>query len=146
MRYTTKTEYGLICLSYMAREGGDRVTSIHDLVQSEEMSITYVEKIFQNLRNAGIVTSHQGKKGGYSLAKKPTEITVKEVIEALEGSTFDVFCVPDVRKDMVCTHSALCGLGPVWQRTKELLDKHFSSVTLEDLLHEEKKMELGVAE
>ena len=59
------------------------------------------------------------------------KITLKEIIEALEGQTFDVFCEPEVREHIVCTHFGLCGIRPVWAKTKDLLDQYYNSVTLE---------------
>ena len=130
MRFTTKTEYGLVCLIYLARHaGGDTVTT-RQIVRGEKYSLPFTEKILQKLRSAHIVTSQQGSHGGYALAKKPSEITLKEIIEALEGKTFDVFCEPDLRKEIVCTHFPLCDVKPIWHKTKELLDRFFASVTL----------------
>lgn len=131
MRFTTKTEYGLICLIYMARNTSADLVTIKEIVKKERFSATYIEKILQKLRLAGIVISHQGKQGGYELARKPSEITLREIIEALEGHTFDPFCEPDIREEIVCTHFSLCGLKPIWQRTKHLLDGFFDSITLE---------------
>ena len=131
MRFTTKTEYGLICLIYMARNPSTDMVTIKEIVQKEGFSATYIEKILQKLRAKNIVVSHQGKQGGYALAKKPSEITLKEIIQALEGHTFDMFCEPDIREEIVCTHFSLCGLKPIWQQTKNLLDDYFGSVTLE---------------
>ena len=131
MRFTTKTEYGLICLVYMARHSSADLVTIGEIVKKEHFSSTYIEKILQKLRSAKIVVSHQGKQGGYALARKPAEITLKEIIEALEGHTFDQFCDPDVREEIVCTHFSLCGLKPIWKKTKNVLDDFFSSVTLE---------------
>ena len=139
MRFTTKTEYGLNCLVFMARQTPGGVATIKDIAARENFSTTYIEKILQRLRNRGIVVSHQGKNGGYELARHPSEITLKEIIEALEGETFDVFCEPKVREHIVCTHYCLCGIRPVWAKTKELLDNFFSSVTLEVLAKEEKE-------
>ncbi len=131
MRFTTRTEYGLVCLVYLARHISSDMIKIKDIVKAERFSMTYVEKILQKLRAANIVISHQGKGGGYSLAKPSSEITLKEIIEALEGGTFDVFCEPSVREHIVCTHLCLCGITPVWAKTKRLLDEYYSSVTLE---------------
>ena len=135
MRFTTKTEYGLVCLVNMARQPQDAIKTVRDLVKSEHYSIAFTEKIFQKLRQAHIVTSHQGKQGGYSLARPAPEITLKEIIEALEGKTFEVFCEPEVREHIVCTHFELCGIKPVWKKTKELLDHYYESITLEMLAH-----------
>lgn len=136
MRFTTKTEYGLVCLIYIARhsENLDPV-SIKEMATAEGFSTTYLEKILQSLRAAKILVSHQGNNGGYALARVPSQITLKEVIEALEGATFDIFCEPDVRKDITCTHFSLCGIKPLWGKTKEILDQFYSSLTLEMLMN-----------
>lgn len=132
MRFTTKTEYGLICLLTMVRNGGKgTVMTVGEIVERERFSKTFLEKIMQALRKAKIVESHPGIHGGYLLARDPSQITFKEVVEALEGHTFDVFCEPRVREHIVCTHFPMCGVLPIWQRTKELLDQYFDTVTLD---------------
>ena len=137
MKYTTKTEYGLLCMIHMAkRPEGGRVT-IKALAAKENYPLPYMEKIFQELRQAKLVLAHHGNQGGYTLAKKPSEISLKEIINALEGGTFDAFCAPQVREDIVCTHFCLCGVKPVWRKTKQLLDQFYHSVTLEMLMKNE---------
>jgi Rrf2 family transcriptional regulator, iron-sulfur cluster assembly transcription factor len=137
MRFTTKTEYGLVCLIYIAKHSEKSLDpiSIKEMATAEGFSTTYIEKILQSLRAAKILVSHQGNQGGYALAKAPSQITLKEVIEALEGATFDVFCEPEVRKDITCTHFSLCGIKPLWGKTKEILDQFYSSLTLEMLMN-----------
>ncbi len=134
MRYTTKTEYGLMCMIYMARHGHtNTLFTIKELAAHENYPLPYIEKIVQALRQAGLVVSRQGNHGGYALAHPAMEISVKQIIEALEGSTFEAFCEPQVREDIICTHICMCGAKPVWKRTKELLDDFYGSITL-DLL------------
>ena len=91
----------------------------------------------QALRQANLVISQQGNQGGYALARKPSEINLKQIVEALEGSTFDIFCEPDIREEIVCTHFCLCGVKPIWRKTKNLLDKFYDGVTLEMLANNE---------
>lgn len=141
MKFTTKTEYGLNCLVYMARQGAGEVITIRDISQKERFSTSYIEKILQRLRSAHIVVSHQGKKGGYALARHPSEITLKEIIEALEGETFEVYCEPEVREHIVCTHLCMCGIRSVWAKTKSILDGFYGSVTLETIAKEEEEAE-----
>ena len=119
MRFTTKTEYGLVCLVYMARHPEIQIFTINDIVKTEQMSTTYIEKIFQQLRAAGIVTAQHGKQGGYSLARHPSQIIIKDIIEALEGQTFDIYCAPDLRNEIVCTHFPSCSVSPIWKKTKK---------------------------
>ncbi len=139
MRFTTKTEYGLNCLVYMARRVPREMVTIRDIAQKERFSLPYIEKILQRLRSAHIVVSHQGKNGGYSLARPPSEITLKEIIEALEGGTFEVYCEPEIREHIVCTHLCMCGIRSVWAKTKSILDEFYGSVTLEMIAKEEEE-------
>ena len=138
MRFTTKTEYGLVCLAYMARHLEKEVVTVKEIAEKEHFSPAYIEKIMQGLRSANIITSHQGKEGGYSLARKPSEINLKDVIEALEGQTFEVFCEPQTREHIVCTHYCMCGVSPIWTKTKKLLDDFFGAMTLVNLADEVK--------
>ena len=140
MRFTTKTEYGLVCMVYMARHADKKCLTIKDIASHENYPVPYIEKILQALRQAKLVISHHGNQGGYSLAKKPSEITLKQVVDALEGGTFDVFCAPETRGDIVCTHFCLCGVKPVWRKTKQILDEFYDSVTLEMMTKDEIEM------
>ena len=132
MRYTHKTEYAFLCLLYLARAKTPRV-SIHEIAKKERFPVAYLEKIFQRLRKAGLVAAHQGKGGGYSLSKAPGQITLRAIIEAIEGSTFDAFCEPEVRGGMVCNHFCVCALKPIWRKAKSILDDYFDSITLKTL-------------
>jgi Rrf2 family protein len=131
VRFTTKTEYGLVCLIHLAKSFPDNLVAIKDIVKEEQFSTTYIEKILQRLRSENIVISFQGNQGGYTLARPPSKITLKEIVDALEGGTFDIFCDPETRSDIVCTHFAMCKLTPIWKKTKALLDNYYSSLTLE---------------
>ena len=139
MRYTAKTEYGVVCLVYIARHGTLHPVSIKEIVKDEKFSWPFTEKILQKLRAKNIVSSQQGSHGGYVLSRPASEITMKEVVEALEGVTFDVFCEPKVRKDIICTHFPSCEIMPLWKNTKQLLDAYYESITLEKLAKSEVK-------
>ncbi|MCM8775360.1 MAG: Rrf2 family transcriptional regulator [Candidatus Omnitrophica bacterium] len=137
MRFTTKTEYGLICLIRMAKAENSRPLTVKEIVRDENFPVAYTEKILQKLRAANIVAAQHGNQGGYVLARPASEIYLKEIVEALEGSTFDVYCKPRLRQDIVCTHFSLCGVKPIWLKTKELLDNFYSTVTLKGLAEED---------
>jgi Rrf2 family protein len=133
MRYTKRTEYGLICMIYIAKNLEANWVTIKEIAAKENYPVAYIEKILQSLRHAGLVVSHQGNHGGYELARKPSEITLRQIIDALEGTTFEVFCAPEVREDIVCNHICMCGAKPIWRKTKDLLDHFYDSITLETL-------------
>ncbi len=137
MRFTKKTEYGIVSMVYMARHEDKQYFSLKEIASSEHYPVPYIEKILQALRKAKLVMTHQGKMGGYALAKKPSEITLKMIIDALEGATFEIFCAPETRSDIVCTHFCLCGIKPVWRKTKDILDRFYESITLEMMTQNE---------
>ncbi len=137
MKYTTKTEYALVCMAYFAKHPEANLITIKEIAEKESYPVAYLEKILQALRHAGLVISQQGNHGGFRLARKPCEITLRQIIDAIEGSTFDVFCAPDTREDIICTHFCLCGIKPVWRKTKHILDNFYNSITLEMLTKNE---------
>ncbi len=133
MRYTTKTEYGVICLAHMAQKPWPGTSTAKEIADHEGFSVTFTEKILQGLRRAGITTSQQGNKGGWALTREPSAITLKEIIEALEGSTFEAFCDIKHKKSIVCNHFSLCKLKPVWYKTQKTLDDLYQTITLEKI-------------
>lgn len=137
MKYTTKTEYGLMCLIYMIKNGSAEPITIRQISGAENYSASYVEKIFQNLRSAGIVRAAHGNKGGYVLERDPSAINLKQVIEALEGETFQVFCRPDSRENIVCTHFSCCEMKSIWEGARLHLDDYFENISLQSLVRAE---------
>jgi len=133
MRYTIKTEYGIICLAHMARKEWPGVSTVKEIAEDEGFSVSLTEKILQSLRRAGIVASQQGNKGGWMLVKRPYQVTLREIVEALEGSTFEVFCDPKRRESIVCKNFSICKLRPIWYRTKTTLDELYGKITLEKI-------------
>ncbi|MBI4550586.1 MAG: Rrf2 family transcriptional regulator [Candidatus Omnitrophica bacterium] len=137
MRLTTQSEYALICLKLLCRNDSGKPVSVTTIAEQEEMSKDYVEQLFLKLKKAGIIKSVKGAHGGYLLAKEPSQITFREVIEALEESVYETFCSPQVRERIVCKHFDLCSLRPIWHRLKVLIDDFFSRITLDVLLRDE---------
>ena len=131
MKFTTKTEYGVICLAHMAKKPWPGASTAKEIAEHEGFSVTFTEKILQGFRRAGIATSQQGNKGGWTLTRPSAEITLKEIIEALEGSTFEAFCDIKHRKNIVCTYFSLCKLKPIWYKTQKTLDDLYQTITLE---------------
>ncbi len=115
----------------MAKKPWPGASIAKEIAEHEGFSITFTEKILQGLRRAGIVTSQQGNKGGWTLTRPAAEITLKEIVDALEGGTFEAFCDPKRRKSIVCNHFSLCKLKPIWYQTKKNLDELYQTLTLE---------------
>jgi len=139
MRYTTKSEYGIICLLHLARNEGKGPASAKDIASSEGLSLEYVEKLLGRLKQFGLVESHRGANGGFTLATEPKNISMRHVIEALDGATFQQFCQDEVRENIVCNHLSGCGVSDIWSGLKEVIDTYLQGITLETLLKDHQK-------
>ena len=82
---TTKSPYALRALAELAAMGSDRPVPIAELARRREVPVQFLEQLFAVLRRAGLLRSQRGVKGGYSFARDPSEITVLEVVELLDG-------------------------------------------------------------
>ena len=138
MRITTWAEYGLICALNLAKRAGEGPITGREIASSERLPADYVEQILLRLRRAGLVNSTRGARGGYSLAKSPYEISVREVIAASELGTFDLHCVTHPVGEERCAESQSCSIRPVWMLLQRKIDDVLDSVHLGDLLVDER--------
>lgn len=145
MRLTTKSEYGLICLKYLSEHSNGLPVSVTEISEKEHLPKDYVEQIFAKLRRAGIIRSMMGSHGGFILSRAPSQISLKEILEALEGDIFEVFCEPQLRERIVCEHFySKCSVRPIWYRLRDLIDQFFQNITLETLLSGEPTVRQGL--
>ncbi|NPA24615.1 MAG: Rrf2 family transcriptional regulator [Deltaproteobacteria bacterium] len=85
MKLTRASDYAIRGVIYMAMQPAGAIVVIPEVAREMDVPVGFLARIFQSLSRIGIVISHRGKKGGYSLARKPEEITLCDVIEAVEG-------------------------------------------------------------
>lgn len=137
MRITTWAEYGLICSLHLARRADEGPVTGRDIAERERLPGDYVEQILLRLRRADIVRSTRGARGGYSLARPASEISVRDVINASELTTFDLHCVSHPVDDVRCSAAHACSIRPVWLLLQRKIDDVLEGVHLSDLLHEE---------
>lgn len=138
MRITTWAEYGLICALHLAKRAGEGPITGREIAAGERLPADYVEQILLRLRRAGLVNSTRGARGGYSLARPPEAISVREVIAASELGTFDLHCVSHPVGEERCAESQSCSIRPVWMMLQRKIDDVLESVHLGDLLVDER--------
>jgi Rrf2 family protein len=138
VRITTWAEYGLICALHLAKRAGEGPITGREIAAGERLPADYVEQILLRLRRAGLVNSTRGARGGYSLAKAPEEISVREVIAASELGTFDLHCITHPVGEERCAESQSCSIRPVWVMLQQKIDNVLDSVHLGDLLVDER--------
>jgi Rrf2 family protein len=137
VRITTLAEYGVICALHLARRIGEGPITGREIAEVEQLPGDYVEQILLRLRRAGIVRSTRGAHGGYSLARPAGEISIRNVIEASEETTFDLHCVSHPVGEERCSSSHTCSIRPVWMLLQQRIDDVLDSVHLDDLLETE---------
>lgn len=137
MRITTLAEYGVICALHLARRVADGPVTGRDIATSERLPPDYVEQILLRLRRRGIVRSTRGAHGGYELARPAADISIRDVIEASETTTFDLHCVSHPIGEERCGSSHNCSIRPVWMLLQRRIEDVLEGVRLSDLLVEE---------
>ena len=98
MMFSTKAEYGVRVMVELARSAGDEPVPLAEIADRDGLPLAYLEHLVARLRKAGLVDSRRGSHGGYLLARPAAEITMAEVVEALEGSIAPIECISEAAR------------------------------------------------
>ena len=139
LKITTKGRYGLRALIDLARYSEIEPVSISSIATRQEISERYLEQLMTLLKKAGIIRSIRGAGGGYVLAKEIDEISVGDVLRALEGSLESVECSGFNAEDS-CEASGGCVTKYVWQRINESINRTVDEFSLKQLVEESKNV------
>ncbi len=130
MKLSRESEYALDGLAYLARRKPGTVLPLRAIARARGLPPVFLAKIFRRLTRAGLLTSHRGGRRGYALARPPQAVSVKEVVEAVEGA--DVFrrCVFWSNR---CSDDHPCLLHDLWKTVRPQVVEMMASLTLEDV-------------
>jgi Rrf2 family iron-sulfur cluster assembly transcriptional regulator len=106
--------------------------SISRIAQKEQLSPEFLEQIFFRLKKSGLIRSIRGPKGGFVLNRKPSEISIKTILDAVGEPLFPAPCTDHGAKS--CPRQEGCLTFPIWQDFYELIRGHLSGITLKDIL------------
>jgi len=138
MKLSTQEEYGLRCLTQIARCGAGASLTISQISHLEGISIPNVAKVMRVLRRGGFVRSTRGQAGGYSLARSAEEVLVGDVLAGLGPRLFDdEFCARYSGSDALCAHAGDCSIRPVLRQLQDAVDAVMGRLTLGQLLRGE---------
>ncbi len=138
MKISTRTRYGVRLMTALARNYGKDPVFLKNIARGENISEKYLSLIIIPLRGGGLVNSVRGAYGGYNLNKDPSEITLKEVVDVLEGDRFLVDCV---NNPAACPRVTTCASHDVWAVVGEKISETLSSITLDRLAKMNQKKE-----
>ena len=131
MKLSTKSQYGVRLMLALAQNFGRGYTYLKEIAKGEGMSEKYLSLITIPLKGAGLINAGRGARGGYSLARPPSEITIKDVVDALEGDSCLVDCVKDIT---ACPRVPICASRDIWVFLGGKIAETLNSFTLEQLL------------
>lgn len=130
MKLSTRGKYGLYAMYYLAEHKDEGPQSLQSIA-STGVPKQYLEQLLGNLRRAGLIHSVRGAQGGYQIARPPGEITILDVIDAMEGPLELSECMTD---EGHCDRSCQCPVRRVWQKLTDSINRELADVTLDEML------------
>lgn len=138
MHITQWGEYGVHCATFIAQQqrNGAETVRASQIAEAQQIPLDYAQQILQRLRKNSIVKSVRGPQGGYLLSRPAQEITLRDILIAAEGDTFEVICEYKPLSSDRCSPGAAeqCNLRPLWFGLRQHVDEFLMRFTLEDLL------------
>ena len=139
MMFSTKAEYGVRVMVELARRTGDEPVPLAEIAEHDGLPLAYLEHLVARLRKAGLVASRRGSRGGYLLARPASEITMAEVVAALEGAIAPIECISrDPDGSIVCARESSpthpCPTKFLWTRVQSSIVRTLQETSLGDLV------------
>lgn len=139
MLFSTKAEYGVRLMIELGRQPGSGPVSLAVIAETENLPLSYLEHLVAKLKSVELVESTRGAHGGYSLARSADEITMVEVVEALEGQIAPMECFyEDPEGKVLCSHdrdsNRGCATKLLWTRVQNGVNRALAGTTLAELV------------
>lgn len=131
MQLSTRGRYGLRFILDLAVHSQGGPVPLKDVASREDISEKYLWQMASRLKSAGLVNSTAGPKGGYTLACNPDEVTLRDILAALEGNAAFVPCVDSPEE---CQRSAGCVARTIWTELTQTLQQAMDDITLRDMI------------
>ncbi len=138
LRLSTKGRYGTRVMLELALNYGDGHMLLKDIAEKQDISVGYLEQIMPSLKAAGFINSNRGAHGGYTLARPPAEITLREIVTVLGGSVSLVECI---NSPEVCDRVDFCVTRDLWDEISDKIDSTLRSKNLQDLVSKHRNKE-----
>ena len=138
MKISTKGRYALRMLIDLAEHQNDGFIALKDIAERQGISKKYLEQIIPVLNRSDVLNANRGYQGGYKLAKSPDKYTVGAILRLTEGSIAPVACLDHEPVD--CPRREDCITLPLWKGLNKVITDYLDSVTLQDLLDNQKDM------
>lgn len=131
MKLSTRSRYGLRAM-YDLAVNQDGPVSLKSIANRQNISEAYLEQLFASLKRAKLVKSSRGAAGGYELTRETKDISIGEILNALEGST----CIADCVGGYGCEYAGSCPTHPVFTKVQQAIDKVLGEISLADMVND----------
>ena len=138
MRVSLRSTYGIMAAVDLAMQGGSAPIQAKSIARRQGIPARFLEQVLHAMKKAGLVSSQRGAQGGYVLSKKPSDVSVAEILEALEGP---VLRMTEMNGGARRTTPSGTLLGKVWDRVHEAERHVLEGITVEDLAGEQRQIE-----
>ena len=132
MRISTKGDYATRALQDLALHYNEGPVPIEAIAQRQALPARYLEQLLLALKRAGFLVSKRGVNGGYYLAKPPREITLGQILRAVDGPVVPIFCVAETPQER-CSQETFCVLRDVWAEVRDAVSTIVDHTTLADI-------------
>lgn len=129
MQLTRAGEYAVKSLVYLAMQSPDTRVMASEVAVAEDIPINFVRKILESLAKTGLVKSFRGAGGGFTLGRNPEDITLRHVVEAIEGP----LALNQCQMPSACTHLDDCVMSPIWLEAQRAVENVLSGYSLADI-------------
>ncbi|MCI5956442.1 MAG: Rrf2 family transcriptional regulator [Clostridiales bacterium] len=130
MKLSTRGKYGLYAMYYLASHAGEGPQTLQS-ISTVGVPKQYLEQLLGNLRRAGLVSTVRGAQGGYQMATRPEETSLRDIIDAVEGPIELSECAS---VGSACQKSGTCPVRWVWQRVTDSINAELEKIKLSDML------------
>ncbi len=137
-RISQKTEYALRAMIELSMRMGSGLVAAREIAEAQRIPLRFLEQQLGALHKAGLVESFRGAGGGCRLARDPAEIHVADVVDAIEGPMYPMFCLNP--EDHTCTQDAACGLQELWGDVRVAVRSVFEQTTMADLASRHRRL------
>ncbi|HEY1266938.1 MAG TPA: Rrf2 family transcriptional regulator [Candidatus Binatia bacterium] len=131
MNVGRRVDYAVRALSYLAGQPAGKIVSRLEIEKKQEIPASYLSKIMKDLVAGGLVNSHIGSKGGFSLVRAPETVSLKEVYEAVERPLVLMDCLE--QGEQYCTYCGVCTQRSVWENVQNLVADYLAKVSIHDI-------------
>lgn len=140
MKFSTKTRYGLRAMVELASDNSGEGVYQKDISKNQDISLKYLDQIIHSLKVAGLIANVKGKKSGYVITRKPSEITIYEIHKAFEN---DICVIDCMSSNYLCDRMVGCTVQIFWKGLNQVVLEYFKNTTLEDITSGKLNLEIN---